>query len=103
MNAGELISSLLSNGNGKRSSTRFAYFSIVIAAIVLVLCCCFAIVYYPLRSDKNTFENFAGIAEVILAAAALVLSAGVPKALSDKFQSPKKQVNKPINQQEKDD
>jgi hypothetical protein len=42
-----------------------------------------------LKEEKNTFDYFTGIAEVILAAAALVLCAGVPKALSDKFQKNK--------------
>jgi hypothetical protein len=86
----DFLIQMLSNSSTQRvSSTRFAYFSIIILVIVLVLSCCFVMIFDVLKPERTMFDFFTGIAEVILAAAALVLCAGVPKALSDKFQNNK--------------
>jgi hypothetical protein len=82
------IIQLLSNNETQRvSSTRFAYFAIIILVILIIFTCCFVMFWDTLKQDKNTFDYFTGIAEVILAGAALVLCAGIPKALCDKFQN----------------
>jgi len=83
----DFIIQMLSNYETQRvSSTRFAYFAIIILVILIILTCCFVMLWDTLKQDKNSFDYFTGIAEVILAGAALVLSAGIPKSLSDKFQ-----------------
>jgi len=76
---------MLKDNNGKRSTTRFAYFVIIIVAILIILSCCFVMIYDTLTPERTSFDYFTGIAQVILAAAALVLCAGVPKALTDRF------------------
>ena len=83
----DFFKQLISNVYTQRfSSTRFAYFAVIVLSIVIVLCCCFAIVWESLKSGRIVFDYFTGIAEVILAASALVICAGIPKTLSDKFQ-----------------
>ena len=79
----EMLSSTLT---GRISSTRFAYITIIVLVILIIATCCFVMFWDTLKNEKNTFDYFSGIAEVILASAALVLCAGIPKSVSDKFQ-----------------
>jgi len=93
INMKDFILQLISNVYTQRiSSTRFAYFATIILVIILILSCCFAIIFESLKADKIAFDYFTGIAEVILSAAALVICAGIPKTMSDRFQ--KNKVNR---------
>jgi len=86
MNTKEFIVNMLSSTD-KPSSTRFAYFAIIVLAIFVVLSCCFVMIYDTMKPDHTTFDFFTGIAEVIFASAVLVLCAGIPKAFSDKWKN----------------
>jgi bacteriorhodopsin len=78
---------LQNSATNRASNTRFAYFTIIICVILIVVTCCFVMWFDTIKEGKNTFDYFTGVAEVLLAAAALVLCAGIPKSLSDKWQN----------------
>ena len=84
------VQDILSNGNGKKSSTRFAYFGIIIISILLALCCGFVMVYEVLKPTPIAIDFFTGIAAVLGSVGVLIASAGLPKALSDKWQKKNK-------------
>jgi len=82
MKAAEFLLNLISRDT-RESSTRFAYFAIIIAVLLVILACVFVIILDSLKPAKVSFDFFTGIAEIIFACAGLVIAAGIPKALTD--------------------
>jgi len=83
----DFLTQLLNNALTNRiSSTRFSYFVITLLAALLILACIVVMLADVCKEGKIQTDYFSGISQIILSAAVLILCAGIPKALCDKFQ-----------------
>ena len=90
-----ILEELITNTYTKRkSSMRAAYLIIIALAAIVVFACVVVMIVDVFKEGRITVDYFTGISQIILAAASLILAAGVPKSLSDKFQNRKKEFKK---------
>ena len=72
---------------GEKSNTRFVCFVTIVLAALLIIACIVVMVVDAFKNGKIQIDYFEGISKIILAASAMIFSAGFPKSLSDKFQN----------------
>jgi len=78
---------LITNAYTKRkSSTRAAYLICIVLAVLIVFGVLTVMIIDTVKDGRICVDYFSGLSQILYIAPALILAAGIPKTLSDKFQ-----------------
>jgi len=88
----EILLQLIQNSHtGKASSTRVGMFIMITLAALLIIACIVVMLVDVCKAGRIQTDYFTGIAAIVTAAAAIIASVSIPKAMSDKYQQKKKE------------